>query len=294
MARNSGKRENGVRSVKGREPGPTEIGMVPVASIKVGKQMVRVDAESDSIIELSTGIAQRGLLQPIGVHLLESGQYQLLWGARRLAAIRRLGHGEILAHVYDPGSMPVKALALVENLQREQMTIGEEVEAVRYLAEDEKKSINQISAMLSKGRSWVLSRLMIPDLGDHLRDALLDGDLNLGQVEDIAKFPDEGCQRYLAARAHNEKLPRRLIVSLGEAYMCSPAGEHSTLHVGTAETGQANAERYLYHCEACGASLALEQTRLFRMCKDGCKNLDDAPEAPGPERNERGKDVDRP
>lgn len=245
--------------------------LVSLSSIDVDDQALRYDPEDDSIIELANDIAQKGLLQPIGVSDKSDGRYQLRWGGRRLAAHKRLNHHQIWARLWEGTDISVKALALVENLQRRQLTLQEEVDAVSYLANTEKQSIDQISAALSKSRTWVLNRLMIPNLPHYLKEPLIAGDLPLGHVEEIAKVEDEGAQRYLLAQSLQNRWNRSQIRQVAEVYLNSPSIAQINEIPNTPGIPPINYHAPVYQCQICGTEGPIDKYTLVRVCKDGCR-----------------------
>ncbi len=252
------------------EPGPNQMGQITVTAIRIEDQKLRYQPEDDGIIELAQDIAQKGLLQPVGVRLREDGNYQLLWGGRRLAAHRRLGKARIWAHVYGDNEIPVKALALVENLQRVNLSLVEEVEAVNYLHTEEKKSPDQISSLLSKGRSWVLRRLAIPNLPEELRGRVLDGTIAVGVAEEIARLSHAGFRRFLASQAevlrwtiNQAKAATDTYIQSIESGGAAPTAEESGREPAAGPT-------IMLGCAQCGQLRPEEDLALVRVCLMGC------------------------
>lgn len=248
-----------------------KVRIIPIAKIRTEAQNLRAIQEDEGIIELATSIARQGLLQPIGVQELDDGFYQLLWGRRRFLAHRRLERETIAAHVYDIGEDPVKAVALVENLQREPMALREEVEAVRYLHEDEKRSTDQISVALSKGRSWVLQRMMVPNLPDDLRLPLLEGEIKLGAAEHIARLPDEATRNLCVNQAINGRMTVRQVGELVAHHLNNPAISEAGAWGEKVYRGEVDIPKVFQVCESCGASRETKEFRLVRVCGNGCR-----------------------
>jgi ParB family chromosome partitioning protein len=250
---------------------------IAISEIDVGDQQVRETPEDDSIGELAESIASKGLLQPIGVTKNEAGRYQLRWGHRRLLAHQRLRRAKIKAALYDGDERSIKGLALVENLHRTQMTMPDEVEAVRYLVQEEEKSIEQVAAIVNKSRNWVLTRLMVPDLPDYLREPLLAGDLAVTHVEIIAKVPDPSAQSYLASQAIAQRWNRTQLKTIAECYTTpTPQAEPTNLGIQGVNPNPVNSP-FMYTCECCGEKGKLEEFTLVRIHKDGigCRAADD-------------------
>ncbi|KKM17506.1 hypothetical protein LCGC14_1675020 [marine sediment metagenome] len=252
------------------EPGPNQTGMIDIRAIVIMDQAMRHDPEDDSIIELAQDIAQKGLLQPIGVRSGKDGNYQLLWGGRRLAAHKRLNKGKILATIWQDMTIPVKAIALVENLQRVNLSLVEEVEAVNYLHHHENKSPDQISTILSKGRSWVMRRLAIPQLPDELRVATLEGEVSVGVSEEIARVPHSGFRRFLLSQAIS--LRWTIVQTQGACRAYIEAIERGDPTPTEQELKDSNftPSPLFLACAQCGGLKAEETLALIRVCLGGC------------------------
>lgn len=250
---------------------------VPLAKIHIGEQQLREVAEDDALAELAEDIAARGLLQPIGLKPLPNGEFQLLFGSRRLLAHRRLGRATILARLLDSAEDEVKAVALAENIHRSQLTLEEEVEAVCYLHGDGKHSIEHIASILHKSRSWVLNRLMVPNLPEWLRDPMMDGALGIGHVEVIAKVPGEEAQRYLIAQCLNQRWNVSQLKTIAFCYM-NPAAPNETVKTNTPGVQPfQHPQAFLYTCEICNQKGLIHEFTLVRVHHDGygCRSLTD-------------------
>lgn len=244
---------------------------VSLELIVIGEQTVRADPEDEDIIELAADIQRRGLLQPIGVNRLAEGQYQLLWGARRLAAYRRLMRLKIPARIYDVTDDSVKIVALVENLQRRDLTLEEEIDAVIYLYKSENRSPNEIGVSLSKGRDWVMRRLAIPNMPEEIRGPLLEGRLSIASAEEISTLEDEGARRYTTAHCTANKLSlsqvRQMVAALKET-----APDQAAVDAGVAAALSPSPDSRIWlECAACGAKQEPARLRLVRICLDGCQ-----------------------
>lgn len=242
-----------------------------LSSIIVGEQDLREVTEDDSIIELAQDMAAKGLLQPVGVQGRPKGKYQLLWGGRRLAAAKRLKWKTIAAHLWPVTSAPIKAVALVENLQRRDLTLAEQVEVVRYLGEKEGKSIEEIAAYISKGRSWVLDRVMIPNLQPDMRDALLEGAVSLKHIQEISRLGDEGTRslalsHIISARAsaHHAKLIVQQFYSNPHVADAIKVGEKVA-------SGEIKVPVATKACEACHEVVPINEIMFVGVCKNGCR-----------------------
>jgi len=254
-----------------------ELRELPITSIDQGEQLIRSDQFDDALQELAADIATHGLLQPIGVTAAAGGRYQLLWGGRRIAAYRILRRTTILARVYDRGDADIKALALVENLQRRNMTLAEECDAVHHLHVTQNRSPEQIASALSKGRDWVLRRLAVRSLPDDIAQPLLEGLLTLGAAEKLALLEDLGARTYARSLALRERLSVSQVDEIVKALLSDPAPPDP------AHGHHLNPEQPITHpeplvtCPACQRNVPLSQTVTVRICAEPCTAATDDP-----------------
>jgi len=261
-------------------PSKPEVREIEIALIDVGEQQVRESPADEAIGELAESIASKGLLQPIGVTIANDGRYQLRWGHRRLLAHQRLGRAKIRAGIYDGPEESIKGLAFVENLHRSAMTMADEIAGVAHLVNTEGKSVEQVAAIMNKGRSWVLNRLMVPDLPDYLREPLLAGDLPMSHVEIISRVPDPGAQSYLTSQALAQRWNRSQLKTIAECYMISPSQpEPTTTGTPGVNPNPVNSP-FMYTCQMCEEKGLLDQFDLVRIHKDGygCRATSNRPD----------------
>ena len=192
--------------------------------IKTADQMVRVSMDDDHVIELSNSIAKLGLLQPIVVESMNGGVYQLIAGAHRLAACKRLNWTHIPANIRTPNeSAPVKGLALVENIIRRDMSLQEECTAVKTLSEEQEMSTSQICQLLGRGKDWVNKRLAAPNFPDKIRDALFDNMITMSIAEEIASVDDPAFQNIVLNEAIYAKRTLFEVKSMVETFKAIPS-----------------------------------------------------------------------
>lgn len=255
------------------KPGSRRTDSIPIDSIEVGDQLLRHDPNDDAIIELGADLTRHGLLQPIGVAKLDSNRFQLLWGGRRLAAAIRIGWQHIPATIYDAAGEPTKALALVENIHRAQLTLAEEIAAVQHLHDIEQKSPDQIAVMLSKGRAWVMKRLAFDSYPADVADAALNDLISLGAADVLATLNNDSVRAYVL----NEALQKRMTVpqlkfaidQLRSAAADPEIVEHA---VQAGLTSQPPPQIFL-ECQACHQRRLLPELTLVRICANGCETI---------------------
>jgi len=205
--------------------------MIAVAAIKPLPGNPRKHFDEAALDELAASIAARGVIQPIIVRPVGPGQYQLVAGERRWRAAQKARLHEIPALVRTLDEREVMALALIENLQREDLNPIEEAKAYQRLADDEGLTQAEIARLVDKSRSHVanLQRLL------HLPDAVLDlveqGQLTMGHAraligrEDAAELADIAVRDNLSVREVEmlvRKLTRKSTNAAGTAGTATP------------------------------------------------------------------------
>jgi ParB family chromosome partitioning protein len=183
---------------------------------------------------------------------------------------------EIEAHVYEKDDAPQKAVAFIENLQRRQLELSEEVKAVIALMEEYSLSVEAIAARLSKSRSWVLSRMAVPNLPEYIREPLLEGDLKLGQVEEICRVEDDGARRYVTAQAIQGRMTRAAIRGLVENVLANPAVQQAGEWGDKVNRGEVEIKPIMVTVGCCQTLQRLEETMLVRVCAHGygCQSVE--------------------
>ena len=252
---------------------------VPVHHIDTGAQAIRSAAYDETIQSLALDIATHGMLQPIGVSAHTNGAYTLIWGSRRLAAVKQLRRTHIMARVMVLGEQHVRDVAMRENLHRRQMDLPEEIAIVQWMHAELKRSPAEIADAMSVGREWVLRRLAYPSLPADLRDEVETNDLSLTAAETISKIPDENIRAQIIWQARHARWTARqlshAVDSILELPDVSTAVETA---VETARHHTATAAPH-YRCHRCGTLSTIESLQYVPICRDPC---DDHSRTPGP------------
>ncbi|MHB8834543.1 MAG: ParB/RepB/Spo0J family partition protein [Candidatus Methylomirabilia bacterium] len=159
----------------------------------------RKEFAADKLEELSASIAARGLIQPVIVRPLADGRYELIAGERRWRAAAKAGLARIPAVVRQAESAEAIELALIENIQRQDLNPIETAEAYRHLAETFDLSHEEIAVKVGKDRSSVTNLLRLLNLPEEIQKDLAAGTLSMGHARALLGVPDRAGQ--LAARA---------------------------------------------------------------------------------------------
>mgnify|MGYP001568699457 CR=1 FL=1 len=245
-----------------------QVRFISVTSINTENQLVRADMDSDHVIELSNSIAANGLLEPIVVREYRGG-YQLIAGAHRLAACKRMGWSEIPAHILPvSNTAPIKSLALIENIIRRDLSLEEECAALKTLSEEQGLSTNQICDLLGKSRIWVQKRLFAPTMPDDVRQPLWDGLLSFPVAEILCEVEDEGTRKQLVNQAVYQKLGSHAIRQIVDVYREAPTLSEAVQQGIQAAKEIQNAPPPSTHCGACGRRKEYTRLKPIFICID--------------------------
>ncbi|MDP3675172.1 MAG: ParB/RepB/Spo0J family partition protein [Novosphingobium sp.] len=200
------------------------LALIATAEIEPHPDQPRRHFDEAALDELAASIAQRGVIQPVIVRPLGPGRYQLVAGERRWRAAQRARLHEIPALVRRLDDAEVGALALIENLQREDLNPIEEAAAYQRLNENDGLSQADIARMVDKSRSHVANLMRLLVLPAEVQAMLQDGLLQMGHARALISVPDSAAlahdvvSRGLSVRA-TERLARKALrgVSEGEA-----------------------------------------------------------------------------
>ncbi|MEO8199340.1 MAG: ParB/RepB/Spo0J family partition protein [Gemmatimonadota bacterium] len=160
-----------------------------VSSIRPNPYQPRSEIDEPALNELAASIQASGLLQPIVVRA-NNGSYQLIAGERRWRAVQRLGWQKIPAVVKDVDDRTLLTLALIENLQRDQLSAVEEAVSYQRLMDEFGVSQTEIARLVGRDRSTVANALRLLKLPPEVRTMLHQGHLSEGHARALLSLPD--------------------------------------------------------------------------------------------------------
>lgn len=166
------------------------LALLAVADIRPDPHQPRRHFEEDALDELAASIAARGVIQPIIVRPLGTGQYQLVAGERRWRAAQRAQVHEIPAIIRSLDEREVMAIALIENLQREDLNPIEEARAYQRLSDDEGLTQAEIAQLVDKSRSHVANLMRLLALPGEVIVLVERGELSMGHARALIGSPD--------------------------------------------------------------------------------------------------------
>lgn len=163
---------------------------IDIAAIKPNPQQPRRVFDEAAIAELAASIGERGVLQPILVRDLKDGRFELIAGERRWRASQRAQLHKIPALVREFDEAASAEVALIENVQREDLNALEEADAYASLIERYGHGQDAVAKLVGKSRSHVANLLRLRDLPEFVREALLRGELTMGHARAVATASD--------------------------------------------------------------------------------------------------------
>ena len=170
-----------------------------ISAIEPNKDQPRDRFDQTALSELADSIREHGVLQPIVVRSMPGGSYQIIAGERRWRASRMAGLSEIPAVVVEAGDDKVMELALIENLQREDLTIIEEAMGYRVLMETYGFTQEQVARRMGKSRPVIANALRILNLSPEALNRLEKGELSPGHARVLAGLESQELMDSLAA-----------------------------------------------------------------------------------------------
>jgi ParB family chromosome partitioning protein len=167
--------------------------------------------DKDALEELSASIAENGLLQPILVREYGDGRYQIIAGERRFRASKLAGLTEIPAIVLEKDDRKAAQIALIENIQREDLNPLEEALAYKSLAEEYDMTQEELSLKVGKSRSAIANMLRLLDLPDEILTLVASKELSAGHARTLLGVKDRDDMILLAQRTVEQDLSVRTL-----------------------------------------------------------------------------------
>ena len=171
---------------------------LPVDLIQRGKYQPRGDMDPDSLKELADSISAQGVMQPIIVRPISDKRYEIVAGERRWRATQMAGLDVIPAVIRDVSDQAAIAMALIENIQREDLNPIEEAAALQRLQKEFELTQQEVATAVGKSRSTVANLLRLMTLSEDVRRLVEHGDLEMGHARALLGL--EGVEQSSAAR----------------------------------------------------------------------------------------------
>ena len=196
-------------------------GLVRLSEIQPGRDQPRKNFDLESLQQLADSIAEHGLLQPVVVREALGGYYEIIAGERRWRAAKMAGLSEIPVTILSADDRKASELAIIENVQREDLNPMEEAQAYKKLQEEYGLTQDKVASAVGKSRSAVANTLRLLDLPEEAGALVASGKLSEGHAkvllgttyeEDLIKAAKEVAEKGLSVR-ETEALVKRLNAS---------------------------------------------------------------------------------
>ena len=188
---------------------------IPIDSIRRNPYQPRQNFDQEALEELCQSICQYGLLQPIVVRMVNGKDFELVAGERRLCACRMAKMESVPAVVVRVSGTDSAVMALIENIQRENLNYIEEAEAYNSLLSDHGMTQEELALHLGKSQSTIANKVRILKLSPTIRQILKEHNLTERHARAILRIPDEKTR----LRTLDRIVKRGMNVSAAEAYV---------------------------------------------------------------------------
>jgi len=168
-----------------------ELQHLPLDLIQRGKYQPRRDMDPQALEELANSIKAQGVMQPIVVRPIGAGRFEIIAGERRWRASQQAGLDKIPAMVREVPDEAAIAMALIENIQREDLNPVEEAVALQRLQQEFELTQQQVADAVGKSRATVTNLLRLIALPEEIKTMLSHGDLEMGHARALLGLPPE-------------------------------------------------------------------------------------------------------
>ena len=180
-----------------------------ISDVEPKSDQPRKNFDNEALSQLADSIAANGVLQPILVREVGSGFYQIIAGERRWRASKLAGLTEIPAIVMEADDLKTAQIALIENIQREDLNAYEEAKAYRALIDQFELTQEEVAGRVGKSRSSIANSLRLLDLPEEISDLLQGDKLSAGHCKALLGLRDRSKLRALAEKIINNNLSVR-------------------------------------------------------------------------------------
>ncbi len=183
---------------------------VKIGEIEPNRDQPRKEFDSEALSELADSISQHGVLQPLLLRPLLTGGYRIVAGERRWRAARMAGLTEVPAIIREMSDAEEMLFALIENLQREDLTPLEEARGYRTLIESQDFTQEEVSKAVGKSRPAITNALRLLNLPEDIQGMLERGEITAGHARTLLSFKSQEDMRLGAQKAKDGASVREL------------------------------------------------------------------------------------
>ncbi|ESS73449.1 putative chromosome-partitioning protein ParB [Methyloglobulus morosus KoM1] len=243
---------------------------LPIEHLQRGKFQPRKDMNPEKLQELADSIKAQGIIQPIVVRKLAQDKYEIVAGERRWRAAQLAGLQQVPVVVKDIDDRATMAIALIENIQRQDLNPLEEAEALRRLLDEFTMTHQQIADAVGKSRVTVTNLLRLMDLQPEVKKLLIAGQLEMGHARALLSL-DAAKQVAAAQKIAREGLTVRMAEKLVKDAQTEPkpqktkAIDHDTLRLQNELTAKLGAKVVIDHKDNGAGKLVIAYSSLEEL-----------------------------
>lgn len=212
---------------------------LPLGQLQPGRYQPRTRMDESALQELADSIRQHGLMQPIVVRPIAAGRWEIIAGERRFRAARLAGMAEVPVLVREVPDEQALALALIENIQREDLNPLEEAQAIRRLIAEFGYTHEQAAEAIGRSRSATSNLLRLLALSEPVQTMLLAGDIEMGHARALLALP-AARQTMAASEIHARRLSVREAERLAARHAVEVASAGSAASTRRTRSGGAD------------------------------------------------------
>jgi ParB family chromosome partitioning protein len=267
------KNEESLVSTQEIESIENKVYQLPTHILSPGKFQPRYYFKEEEINSLAASIREKGILQPILVRKLSQGQYEIIAGERRWRAAQVAGLQNIPVLVKEFNDQEALSVALVENIQREDLSALEEAEGYRKLIEELHYTQEAVSEVIGKSRSHIANTIRLLQLPAQIKNHLLEGKISAGHARALI-----GIEESLACQLVQEIIEKNLNVRQAELLLKKPKAkeESKKLRQDTGDSETRSIEELIFKCLGLKTQLKAQGNKgTITLTFDTLKQLDD-------------------
>jgi ParB family chromosome partitioning protein len=210
--------------------------LIPIDQIESNPFQPRTDFDEDALYDLAESIKHLGIIQPITVRKIDENRYQLISGERRLRAARLANLNEIPAFVKDADDDTLLELALVENIQRQDLNAIEIANSYQKLLEEFNLTQEELSSRVGKNRATISNYLRILNLPPAIQAAIRYEKITMGHARALASIDDDEDLMNIFKKTIDEGLSVRKVEELVANLKNKSTAKHSTKNIVSEKT----------------------------------------------------------
>lgn len=198
------------------------ISNIPIDQIETNPFQPRTEFEKAALEELAESIKQHGIIQPMTVRKMSSERFQLISGERRFRASQIAGLDEVAAYIRVANDQEMLEMALVENIQRENLNAIEVAMSYQRLLEECKLTHEELSKKVAKNRTTITNHLRLLNLPPAIQAGIMDKKISMGHARAIVSLGDENAQMDVFRQTVSKNLSVRQVEELVRTYTQKP------------------------------------------------------------------------